>query len=290
MEKMLEAAPTRIRTVEIGSLKIGDDSSFSFMSEKNNRFHPFFALEVPVILNDGFPKMFCEKGEDLLSRFKGAQSSLCDLICVKFNLEEGANIEPYKKELEKILEIAQKPLIIRGSGDKNFDKTLLKELALTAKKPCIIAPVQDLNYEDILPAVIQNNHIAILRTPIDINLTKELNILANDAGLPLDRILIDPDMGALGYGLDYGYSIIERIKIAGFSGDKMLNMPVVVFAGEEVYKAKEAKSDDFEPSWGELEKRYLMWEVSTASAVVSAGANVVVLLNPQTIKIIKGVL
>jgi len=281
-----------LRCVEFQNLKIGGDASFSFMSENENRFKPYFALEIPVIVPDNYPDDLREfyGNKDALLRFKKAQEQDCDLICVKFNLNEEANLEEYKALLSGIIKEAQKPLIIRGSGDKNFDGTLLPELAKAAQKPCVIAFAQDLNYEKIVPEVVKGNHVAVLRTPIDINLTKELNILSTDLGLSPERILIDPDMGGLGYGLDYGYSIIERIKIEGFKGDKMLNMPVIVFAGEEAYKAKEAKSADFEPSWGGLEKRSLMWEISTASAVISAGANIVVLWNPSTIRVLRGVI
>lgn len=295
-----------VRTVEMENIKIGGDTSFSFMSENNNIFHPYFALEIPAVVTENYPEslkkfygsdevMNCAFGaeylcKNLVQRFKKAQEQLCDLVCIKFNLKEDDNLEPYKEALKEILQTAQKPLIVRGSSDKNFDGVLLKELASAAQKPCIIAFAQDLNFEEILPSVIKNNHVVVLRTPIDINLTKELNILAVDAGISPDKILVDPDMGGLGYGLDYGYSIIERIKVAGFEGDKMLNMPIIVFAGEEAFKAKEAKSDDFDNSWGELEKRALMWEISTASAVMSAGANVIVLWHPETIKILKGIL
>ena len=130
----------------------------------------------------------------------------------------------------------------------------------------------------------------MLRSPIDINLAKELNILAIDKGMSPDKILIDPDTGGLGYGLDYGYSIVEKIRLAAFDGDEMLNMPIIVFIGEESYRAKEAKSDTFDKNWGNFENRSAMWEISGAVSMISAGANIVVLQNPKSVKAIKGLI
>jgi acetyl-CoA decarbonylase/synthase complex subunit delta len=117
-----------------------------------------------------------------------------------------------------------------------------------------------------------------------------MNILTSDMGLGLDKILIDTDMGGLGYGLDYGYSIMERIKLAAFEGDSMLNMPLIAFAGEEALKAKEAKSDTFSKGFGGFKQRSLMYEITTASAVIAAGANLIVLEHPQNIETLKEVL
>ena len=83
---------------------------------------------------------------------------------------------------------------------------------------------------------------------------------------------------------------MERIKLAAFEGDKMLNMPLIAFAGEEALKAKEAKTDSFDKNWGDFKKRSLMYEIATASAVIAAGANVIVLEHPQSVEIFKNVI
>lgn len=96
-------------------------------------------------------------------------------------------------------------------------------------------------------------------------------------GLPLDKILIDTDIGGLGYGFEYGYSIMEKIKLEGKSGDKYLNMPIISFATEETAKTKEAKDKDLA----------LYLEITSAAAVKAAGAEYIVLTNPQSYKILK---
>lgn len=288
---------SEVREIEIGTLKIGGDSSISFMSENNNETKPFFALEIPYFIDKNYPQILKDYwGEDVIefkSLFTKAQDTSCDIICVQFNLEEqdlGQKLDKAISDFKEVIKAAKKPLILKGTNNKNIDKILLAKLAKEITLPSIIAFADDNTYEEIIPSVIKNNHLLVLRSPIDINLAKELNILSIDCGLSPERILIDPDMGALGYGLDYGYSIIEKIRQAAFSGDLMLNMPIITFIGEETFKVKEAKTSNYSKNWGEYNQRAVMWEVATASAIISAGANIVVLFHPESIKTLKELL
>ena len=173
-----------------------------------------YILELPV-----------EKAEEGLDKD-------CDILGLKFteNMEKG--IEAFKKLLPRI----KKPLMLRGSGNDSVDAELLPLLAQLADRKCIIGTATENNYKSIVPSVIKGGHRLIIRTPIDINLAKEMNILTSDMGLGLDRILTDTDIGGLGYGFEYGYSIMEKIKIEGKNGDKYLNIPLISFAAELVKK------------------------------------------------------
>lgn len=193
----------------------------------------------------------------------------CDILGLKFT--EG--IEAFKK----LLPCIDKPLMLIGSGDDEIDIKLLPELMKLIDRECIIGIANEKNYKQIVPDVIKGNHTLIIRTPIDINLAKEMNILTSDMGLPLDKILIDTDIGGLGYGFEYGYSIMEKIKLEGKSGDKYLNMPIISFATEETAKTKEAKDKDLA----------LYLEITSAAAVKAAGAEYIVLTNPQSYKTLK---
>ncbi len=255
---------------------------------------PLMALEIPFKIKENFPDILKKYwGEDVilnpLEWFKKAQQKAlkigAEFLSVYFNIEDVDEIENAKKTAAQIVKIAKMPLIIRGSGQKDLDEELLCALAPLVKKKSIIACAQDTNYQKI----VQNTmgHFLVLRTPIDINLTKELSILSIEEGILPSDILIDPDMGAVGYGLDYGYSIIERIKIAASEGDYTLDMPVIVFAGEESFKAKEAKSTDFGASWGDLKIRSVCWEITTATALACAGADIIVLWHPDSILALK---
>lgn len=169
-------------------------------------------------------------------------------------------------ELQRLLPSINKPLMIRAENDD-----LLLDTIEVLDRECIIGIADENNYKRLVPPVIKGGHMLIIRTPIDINLAKEMNILTSDMGLPLDKILIDTDIGGVGYGFEYGYSIMEKIKL---EDDKYLNMPIISFATEETAKTKEAKDKNAS----------LFLEITAASAVKAAGADYIVLTKPEAVK------
>lgn len=213
------------------------------------------------------------EADDKVSAFHKAQNSECDIVGLKFNTE----IEEAINTLKGLLPFIEKPLIIRGSGDDTFDKVLLPKLINILPFECIIAHANENTYKEIVPYVVKGGHTLVIRTPIDINLCKEMNILTSEMGQPLEKIIIDTDIGGLGYGLEYGYSIMEKIKLEALN-DEYLNMPLISFAAEETSKTKEAKNSNL--------KMYL--EIASASAVKAAGANFIVLNHEDALKTMKG--
>lgn len=300
----------KIREINFQGLKIGGEGAKdSFLSVK-----PVFALELNIfdfeasshIVKDYYGKRLtvngkrdchCEKGQssdEAIQKVLIAQETPCDILALKFNIPEDNLDENIKKAqilLKELLPHIKKPLLVRGINNKSVDVKLLPALMEALDREVIIAFADENTYKEIVPPVVKGGHILAIRTPIDINLAKEMNILTSDMGLSLDKILIDTDMGGLGYGLEYGYSIMERIKLAAIDekigGDKMLNMPLIAFAGEEALKAKEAKSDTFDKNFGDFKERSLMFEITTASAVIAAGANLIVLEHPDSVKALK---
>ena len=186
----------------------------------------------------------------------------CDIIGLKIEKNE-------VEALKKLLPLINKPLMIRADTD------VLLEVIKILDRECIIGIADENNYKALVPSVIQGGHTLIIRTPIDINLAKEMNILTSDMGLPLDKILIDTDIGGIGYGFEYGYSIMEKIKL---EDDKYLNMPIISFAAEETAKTKEAKDENMS----------LFLEITAASAVKAAGANYIVLTKSEAVKTMRG--
>lgn len=242
-----------------------------------------YVLEIPVygnnfeIANDAF------NSSDLIDMIDIAHKA--DIVGLKFNIESKEQIIGAKKLLRGLLPNIRKSLMINGTGNDDIDKILLPALIDVLDRPAIISSVNEYTYKEIVLKIIKGNHRAVLKTPIDINLCKELNILVSDMGLPLDNIIIDTDIGGLGYGLDYGYSTIEKILL---EDDEYLNMPIISFAAYESLKTKEAKSDLFSESWGNLKDRAKMFEISAAAAVKAAGADIIVLYNPDSINVMKG--
>lgn len=209
-----------------------------------------------------------------------------DILGLKFNVESKNKISKALKFLDEISPQITIPLMIRGSGNDEIDRELLPELAKAVSQTSIIASANENTYKDIIPYT-KERHYVVLKSPIDINLAKELNILSSELGQPLDKIIIDTDIGGLGYGFEYGYSIIEKIKQEA-QKDKYLDMPVISFAGEEALKTKEAKSEDFSKSWGKLKERKILLEITAASAVRAAGANLIAVNLPETLITLKG--
>ena len=286
-----------IREINFHGLKIGGEKVDGITDLS---YKPIFVLELNIfdfsvsshIVKDWYNrKLKTENGKPSREHLCIlAQETECDILALKFNITENdleENINEAKALLKELLPHIKKPLLIRGANNKSIDIKLLPALMEVLDREIIIAFADENTYKEIVPRVVKGGHILTIRTPIDINLAKEMNILTSDMSLSFDKILIDTDMGGLGYGLEYGYSIMERIKLAAFEGDKMLNMPLIAFAGEEALKAKETKSETFPKSFGDFKERSIMFEITTASAVIAAGANVIVLEHPDSIRVLK---
>jgi acetyl-CoA decarbonylase/synthase complex subunit delta len=144
---------------------------------------------------------------------------------------------------------------------------------------------EDKNYRTIVASAMANGHLVNARTAMDVNLAKQLNILISDMGLPLDRVIMDPTTGALGYGFEYGYSVMERLRMAALQDDSMTQQPMLVTPGEECWKTKEAKVGTNVPeSWGDWLERSITWETLTSVMLIEAGADVVTLRHPESLR------
>ena len=135
------------------------------------------------------------------------------------------------------------PLIVTGCSHYEKNNALMKHIASTfAGENLLLNWVETDNYKTIAATVMAYNHCVVAQTPIDVNMCKQLNILLTTMGVQADRILVDPLTGALGYGLEYTYSVMERIRSSAFTGDPMLAMPMIVNTGFEVSKVKESRA------------------------------------------------
>jgi len=289
-----------VRGVLTSDKLVGGESGLPFMSlESGSNSKPSVSIEILMNIPNNYPKVLTEAWDKCLDNCINnpvqwaieAVKTGIDFLTVKFNISDENNVENEVKKacllLDEVQNAVDIPLILTGTGKREIDPLLFTELAKIALRPCIIGPIDEDTYKAVIPVLKEFSHTVIARTPIDINLAKELNILITELGFDADRILIDPNMGGLGYGLDYGYSVIERIRQAGLDGDTMLNMPVVTFVGEEAWKAKETRSDAFSDNWGELNTRAVLWETMTASSVMAAGSNLLIMRHPDAVRNIK---
>ena len=213
-----------------------------------------------------------------------------DLICLKLTSAhpEGGDTgaAEAKATVDKVLSATDLPLIVIGPGVAEKDNDVLPAASDAAKGQRIaLGNCEEKNYRTIGAVCLSDGQIAIAKTPLDINLCKQLNIMLSDLGLPADSILMDPDTGALGYGIEYGYSINERLRLAALGGDAMTSFPIINHAGSEVWRQKEARSAEGVPdAWGGQEERAVIWEAVTASSVINAGCDIVVMCHPRAIE------
>ena len=115
-----------------------------------------------------------------------------------------------------------------------------------------------------------------------------MNILLTNMDVKTSKIVMDPLTSASGYGIEYTYSVMERIRLTALNGDKMLAGPMIVSPGQECSKVKEYKAPEKDfPAWGDLSRRTAMWELSTALTLLYSGADVLIMYHPEAAKKLK---
>jgi len=178
------------------------------------------------------------------------------------------------------------PLIVKGPGvGKKQNDVLSRVAAEFGGEALVLHSACQEDYRTLAAVAVAYGHVLVAESPIDMNIAKQLDILLSEASVDLNRVLIDPLTGGLGYGLEYSYSVMERIRLAALGGDTMLNAPLICLVGEEAWKAKEARAAEAqEPRWGDGRTRGIHWEVATALAMAEAGAEVIVLRHPETLR------
>ena len=194
--------------------------------------------------------------------------------------------------MRQVLNATGLPLIVFGPGQVELDNEILVAVAEEGKGERLLLGVcEEKNYRTIVAAALAHGHLVDSRTPMDVNLSKQLIILIRDMGLPLERIVMDPTTGAMGYGLEYGYSVMERLRLAALQGDSMTQQPMLVTPGEEAWRTKEARAGDgVPPAWGDWAERAINWESLTASTLIESGADVVALRHPESVKRVKAMI
>ncbi len=284
---------TRTRTVTLGG-----ETALPFMHfEAEMPCTPVVAVEIrdrkPEDWSPLLPKVWGAAMDDPAAWAKAAEAAGADLIQLTISLtdKDGNPTTPEGavKTVNAVLAATGLPLIVFGPGQAELDNTLMVAVAEATKGERLLLGIcEDKNYRTIVATAMANGHLVNARTPMDVNLAKQLNILISDMGLPMERIMMDPTTGALGYGIEYGFSVMERLRLAALQGDAMMQQPMLVTPGFEAWKAKESKVGEGVPeAWGDWEKRAINWETLTATTLLESGADVVVLRHPESIRRVK---
>jgi acetyl-CoA decarbonylase/synthase, CODH/ACS complex subunit delta len=203
---------------------------------------------------------------------------------------KNASADEAAATVKKVRAAVDVPLVVWGSANTEKDEVVLKKVAEACQgENLILGPVEDKNHKGIGAAAMGFGHFVIASSPIDVNLAKQVNILLENLGMPTDRMLIDPTTGGLGYGLEYSYSVMERIRMAALGqGDDKLQLPLINNLGNEVWKSKEAKQPASEaPTLGDPERRAILMEAVGAVTYLMAGSNILIMRHPEAIRMVK---
>jgi acetyl-CoA decarbonylase/synthase complex subunit delta len=219
------------------------------------------------------------------------------MICLQLastdpnGLDRGA--DEAAEVVKKVADAIDVPLIVWGTANHDKDIEVFRKITEVCHgKNLIIGPVEEGDHKQLGAAAIGYQHTVAASTPIDINLAKQLNILLGNLGVPEELIVMDPTVSGIGYGIEYAYSVMERMRMAALTQqDDKLQFPIICNIAKEVWKAKEAQiSEKEDPTMGDAKKRGILLEAMSTMCLLLAGGDVLVMRHPEAIKLIKDIL
>jgi acetyl-CoA decarbonylase/synthase, CODH/ACS complex subunit delta len=275
--------------------------------------YPFYLFEgempnLPKIAMEVFDNPPEDWAEEALKPFAGvtndpvAWAKKCindygaEMICLQLTSTDPNGMNRKAEEavavVKKVADAIDVPLFVWGTANHDKDTEVLRLVAEVCQgKNVIIGPVEEGDHKKIGASAIGYHQTIAASTPIDINLAKQLNILLGNLGTPVDLMIIDPTVSGLGYGIEYCYSVIERIRMAALTQqDDKLQYPIIANIAKEVWKTKEVHLGDNVNNMGEAGKRGILMEAMSATALMLAGADVLVMRHPEAIKLVRSVI
>ncbi|MFC2004289.1 acetyl-CoA decarbonylase/synthase complex subunit delta, partial [Chloroflexota bacterium] len=282
------------------SVVIGGETCYPFYLFEGEMPHlPKIAMEVwdcpPEEWAEAALKPFAGVTDDPVAWAKkciddyGAEMIALQLISTDPNgLDRGAN--EAAEVVKKVSDAIDVPLIVWGTANHEKDTEVLRSVSeICQGKNLIIGPVEEGDHKKIGASAIGYQHTVIASTPIDINLAKQLNILLGNLGVSDELLVVDPTVSSIGYGIEYCYSVMERMRMAALTQqDEKLQFPIICNLSKEVWKTKEAKLSEAEdPKLGDAKKRGVLLESMTAMCLLLAGADVLIMRHPEAIKLIR---
>jgi acetyl-CoA decarbonylase/synthase, CODH/ACS complex subunit delta len=299
-----ESYTGKIKEITLGKGKktvtVGGESCYPFYQFEGAMPHPpKIAMEVWDMVPEDWPAAAAAPFQDVLSD-PGAWAKKCvteygaDLIVLQLKSIDpngkNASADDAVKSVKKVCAAVEVPLVVWGSANAEKDESVFKKIAEECQgENLILGPVEDKNHKGIGAAAMGFGHSIIASSPIDVNLAKQINILLENLGMPTHRMLIDPTTGGLGYGMEYSYSVMERIRMAALAqGDDKLQLPLINNLGNEVWKCKEAKQDAQEaPTLGDPERRAVLMEAVGAVAYLMSGSDILIMRHPEAVRLVK---
>src|SRR6056297_842455 len=293
-----------IRKVTLGkgeeAVTIGGESCLPFyLFEGDFPVRPKIAMEIwdtePTEWAEAAKEPFKDVINDPAAWAKKCQDEFgADFICLEMRSTDPNGLDAGGDEasstVQKVLQAINIPLVVWGTANTEKDTEVIKKICQDCENEnLVIGPVEDAGHKSQGAAIMGFGHTAISSSPIDINLAKQVNILLENLGLPLDRMVIDPTTGGLGYGMEYSYSIIERIRLAAQTfGDDKLQLPIINNLSIESWRAKEANQPIEENQLlGDPERRGILMEPVGTVSYLLAGSSLLILRHPENVRMIR---
>jgi len=294
----------KVKEITLGqggqNIIVGGETCYPFHLFEGQMPHkPRIAMEVWDIAPEEWPPAALEPFADVTGDpVAWAQKCInvysAEMICLQMISTDPNGLNKSAEEaaatVKKVADSIEVPLMVWGTGNIDKDTDVLRAAAeVCAGKNLILGPVEEKDHKKIGAAAIGYRHIVVASSPIDINLAKQLNILLGNLGVPENLLVMDPTVSSIGYGIEYCYSVMERIRAAGLtqSDDKLL-FPIICNISKETWKTKEVKVDEKEdPRMGDARKRGILLEAMSAMCLLLAGGDILVMRHPDSIKLVK---
>ncbi|MEE8582567.1 MAG: acetyl-CoA decarbonylase/synthase complex subunit delta [Dehalococcoidales bacterium] len=293
-----------IKEVTLGggdkAVTVGGETSYPFhLFEGEMPRRPRIAMEIYDVQPEDWAEAALEPfagvtGDPVAWAKKCVDGYGAEMVCLQLvstdpnGLDRGA--DEAAEVVKKVADAIDVPLIVWGTANHEKDTEVLRRVSEVCQgKNLILGPVEEGDYKKIGAAAIGYGHTVIASTPIDINLAKQLNILLGNLGVPDEKIIMDTTVSSIGYGLEYSYSVMERVRMAALTQqDERLQFPIICNIGRETWKSKEAKIPTAEdPKLGDARKRGILMEAMSTMVLLMAGGNVMIMRHPEAIKLVR---
>lgn len=297
----------KIKEIKLGkgdrAITVGGENAYPFYLFEGEMPHPpRIAMEVYDCPPQEWPEAalepFAGVTDDPVAWAKKCVNNYgAEMLCLQLlstdpnGLNRGA--DEAAAVVKKVADAIDVPLIVWGTANHEKDTEVFRKVTeLCHGKNLMVGPVEEGDHKAIGAAAIGYQHTVIASTPIDINLAKQLNILLGNLGVPDELLIMDPTVSGIGYGIEYAYSVMERVRMAALTQqDEKLQFPIICNIAKEVWKTKEAKiSETEEPKMGDARKRGILLEAMSATVLLLAGADVVIMRHPDAIKLVREII
>ncbi len=292
----------KIKEITLGAgdktATVGGRDCYPFhLFEGSMPHRPIIAIEIWDMEPEGWPEAAIEPFKDVISDPPAWAKKCIEEYGARIIVVQLKSTDPNGQDrpaeeaaalAKEIVDAIDAPVVFWGTGANEKDEQVLKKISEVCEgKKLSLAPVEEPIHKGVGASALAYRHTVIASTPIDINLAKQLNILLGNLGVRDDHLLVDPTTGGLGYGIEYSYSVMERICQAALTQeDDKLQVPMINNLANEIWKCKEASLPKNEiPTMGDPGRRAILMEAVAAVCYVLAGSDILIMRHPESIKL-----